>query len=914
MSLEQRPAALPSGVASIPSTSSAALRWVQFACDPLPFSEADAPGVLGGKGASLWLLNRAGLAVPPSFTLTTEACRHYHTHERQWPAGLWDEVRSALVRLEEMTGLSFGRGPIPMTLAVRSGAAQSMPGLLATYLHCGLTESLVRELDQDAWWAAFAESLRDHPALVGQDAEQRESHNGDARQYCERLMAAYGAGARCVFPNDPELLLHHAITAVFDSWEGPAARQFREASGWDHAAGTAVTIQAMFPSAVAGVAFSINPAQPLREEFVIEAVAGSGRSLVGGQTTPSRWYLNRTTHTIRECSMPPSLVSNESLAEFGRQGLLPLCEALPRIEAILQAPVDVEFGYAAGRLVFFQARPIVQSPAVHAREVIRLQEVARLRDWVKRGRTLWVRHNLAETLPAPTPLTWDLWRDFMSGRGGFGNLYRRLGYRPSSRVFREGFLELIAGRIYADPERLTEMLGAGYPLTFDPQVLRNDPQAINRPPTRLDLERLDPWFLWKWPWLLFGRIRSSRRQRGLADRAAAEFDTTVVPNLRAYVEQERQIDLSRLTIPQLVELFEKRRDRVFNELAPQTLLPGTLGAAAWGSLEQQLRAILGDAECQAVMNHWLQQIANPVAVRERELLAGKSQGGEGTQAFLREFGHRGPNEMDLSAPRWRECPDKVESAAAVIATLPAECVPLAMPVPTDDHLREVLERYGAGCLYRELAPLLRQALTLLPYREIGKHVWLQAYELLRTVVTELSQRLNLGDGVHLLTAAELSAATPISGLDELIAARRDQHRLCQQLHVPHVIDANGDLAEFGRPGTVTGTGRVFPATPLSAGTAAGRVHLWDGQQAGSELGTDAIIVASTIDPGSLPFLATAAALVVEQGGLLSHVALLARQFSIPTVMCPHITSHVRHGESIYVDADQGLLELRDRSA
>ncbi len=859
MSLEPRAPASASGIASATLRPDTPLRWIHFYCDPLPCAEAEAPLLLGCKGTSLWLLNRAGLAVPPSFTVTTEACRYYHQHQRQWPDGLWDEVLFGIRRLEGLTGQTFGRGPVPMTLAVRSGAAQSMPGMLATLLDVGLTVSSDRETAAD-----------------------------------------------------PDLQLRDAITAVFDSWETPAARRFREASDWDQASGTAVTIQTMFPSAVAGVAFSMNPEQPSRAEFVVEAVVGSGRSLVGGQSTPARWFVDRNTRSIRDCSMPATFGSNVSIAAFREHGLLPLCEALPRIEAALQGPVDVEFGFAESRLVFFQARSVVQSASVRNREHIRQQEIASLREWAKQGRTLWIRHNLSETLPSPTPLTWCLWRDFMCGRGGFGTLYRRLGYRPSTLANHDGCLELIAGRIYVDPLRLTDMLGSGYLFTFDPQTLRDDPQAINRPPTRFDLEHLDPWFLWKWPFLLFNMIRSNQRQRRLAKRAAVEFDTEVMPRLRDHVEQERRINLATLTIPQLAAAFERRRALAFDELAPQTLLPGTLGAAAWGALEQQLRPILGDTECRDVMNRWLRQIANPVAVREREMLIGISQGTESLAAFLHEFGHRGPNEMDLSAPRWRECPETLIAAASAMAAVHSH-IAETTDAPPAAHLRTTLESHGAGCLHRELLPLLKQALTLLPYREIGKHEWLRTYELLRNVITELSQRWGLTDELHFQSAAEFKLMVADYRFDIMIPPRRDTHRTCQQLHVPHFIDASGDLADFGRPPIVSGSGRVFPATALASGRAVGRVRLLDGNQDLSELGLDAVIVASTIEPGSLPFLVNAVALVVEQGGLLSHVALLARQFSIPSVMCPEITSHIRNGEAIQVDADRGVLELLDRT-
>ncbi|HET7322097.1 MAG TPA: PEP/pyruvate-binding domain-containing protein, partial [Longimicrobiaceae bacterium] len=113
--------------------------WVYF------FGAGQAEGgremkdLLGGKGANLAEMTRIGVPVPPGFTITTEACRHYLQHRRA-PEGLWDEVQQALARLEEATGKEFGGGTDPLLVSVRSGAAISMPGMMDTILNLGLND------------------------------------------------------------------------------------------------------------------------------------------------------------------------------------------------------------------------------------------------------------------------------------------------------------------------------------------------------------------------------------------------------------------------------------------------------------------------------------------------------------------------------------------------------------------------------------------------------------------------------------------------------------------------------------------------------------------------------------------------------------------------------------------------------
>ena len=114
--------------------------------DELP-AGVDAKVLLGGKGASLNQMYRAGLHVPPGFTISADCCRQYFEAGRRWPEGLEHEVRRHLARLEQQMSRTFGRGPRPLLVSVRSGAAVSMPGMMDTLLNCGLNPTLAAELN-----------------------------------------------------------------------------------------------------------------------------------------------------------------------------------------------------------------------------------------------------------------------------------------------------------------------------------------------------------------------------------------------------------------------------------------------------------------------------------------------------------------------------------------------------------------------------------------------------------------------------------------------------------------------------------------------------------------------------------------------------------------------------------------------
>jgi pyruvate,water dikinase len=139
------------------------------------------------------------------------------------------------------------------------------------------------------------------------------------------------------------------------------------------------------------------------------------------------------------------------------------------------APQDIEWAFHDGNLFLLQSRPITTHRETEAAEALARATRQRLREEMSAGRGPWVVHNLAETLPHPTALTWSVIRKFMSGLGGFGAMYRQAGFQPAPIIDREGFLELVAGRIYMDAARAPEMFCENFPFAYDLEKLVHDP-------------------------------------------------------------------------------------------------------------------------------------------------------------------------------------------------------------------------------------------------------------------------------------------------------------------------------------------------------------------------------------------------------------------------------------------------------
>jgi len=466
-------------------------KWVYYLGDPLADEVEDAAGLLGGKGAGLNEMSLAGLRVPPGFVISTECCEHFFGHGESWPTELEGQLRESLARLERDTGRAFGRGAGPLLVSVRSGAAVSMPGMMDTLLNCGLHPGLADEVADPAHfrrlYVQFIEMLARSVAGTGPKAFDSALGRPDGempQDAVERCIAVYEDSTGRAFPRDPWQALVECINAVFRSWRNERAVAYRRRHGIRGLKGTAVTVQAMFPSRVSGILFTQDPNNLDADHMIVEASYGLGEAVVSGDVTPDRYVVSRDHLACVETALGHKVdavraLGDESDHDPGRLSLTPervreLCRLALRVEEHFGRPMDIEWGWAGDGFALLQSRAIRGLDVAADVEMGRRAEIERLRVLAGGRRRVWVVHNLSETLAAPTPLTWDVTRRFMSGSGGFGLMYRDFGYRPSQRVCDDGFLELICGRIYADPERLAQLFWGDTPLTYDLDAILED--------------------------------------------------------------------------------------------------------------------------------------------------------------------------------------------------------------------------------------------------------------------------------------------------------------------------------------------------------------------------------------------------------------------------------------------------------
>ena len=289
-------------------------KWVYL------FSEGnkDMRNLLGGKGANLCEMANAGLPVPPGFTITTEACNAYNELGKKFPDGMWEQALEALKVVEKETGKKFGDPSNPLLVSVRSGARVSMPGMMDTVLNLGLNNETLEGLAKltgnrrfalDAYRRfiqmfsrivldikkepdPFEEILNEYKAKTagGQDTDlTAEMLEEIVQKFKEVVKKEKGID----FPTDPYEQLKLATMAVFDSWMGKRAVDYRNFHKLPHDWGTAVNVVTMVfgnmgDDSGTGVAFTRNPAtgeKVLYGEYLQNA---QGEDVVAGIRTPKK--------------------------------------------------------------------------------------------------------------------------------------------------------------------------------------------------------------------------------------------------------------------------------------------------------------------------------------------------------------------------------------------------------------------------------------------------------------------------------------------------------------------------------------------------------------------------------------------------------------------------------------------------
>ena len=811
--------------------------------DVVRLAEATDAAMVGGKAINLQKLIAAGFPVPDGFVITTHAYREALAAGRM-PGHIADAIRTAYRQLG---------APV---VAVRSSAtAEDLAG---------------------SSMAGQYETILD---VQGEDAVL------DAVQRCWASVAAERVGV------------------------------YLKERGIDRAqVAMAVVVQLLVRADVAGVLFTANPRTGARHELVIDASWGLGEAVVSGLVQPDTLTVDRATGAVLTCTVGDKRLAihagDHETREVPAARRAMCCLTALQVRELWKLGLlvlehfggaqDMEWAIEGDRLFLLQTRAITTLEDAEAYHELLTAVRAELRAASEAGRGPWVVHNLGETVPHPHPLTWSVLGRFMGGAGGFGRLYKRLGYVPSPRVERDGFLDLVGGRIYLDCARGPELFLDGYPFAYDIDLLRSDPDASQRPPT-LPVGGLGATF------------SAGRRLAGipttvaaLAGHADRDFRERDVPAFAAWIATERARDLGALDAAGWWACWQEREQRILDDFAPASLLPSVLAVWALDELRSFLGEHVWDAEPAELTNRLSVGGAEDCTARANQGLYELAHGSRTRAAWLDEHGHRALGEFDLAAPRWDECPERVDQLAAHLAKGAA---PHEAHQRRVSEARDLAERLGATLSSTARAEF-RRRLALVhrytPFREDAKGELMRGYRLLRDLARQAGRRLDIGDDVFLLTRDEVRDALAIGFAPLHLLDRRRLERAAQtRLTLPTVIGPD-DIAHVGELRVEAGADR-WSALAISPGIATGPARIVRSPLDAGDLGQGYLLVCTSTDPSWTPLFVNAAGVVLERGGTLSHGAVVAREMGVPAVVLPDACTRLIEGESIIVDGNRGAV-------
>jgi pyruvate,orthophosphate dikinase len=348
--------------------------------------ESKMKSLLGGKGANLAEMSSLGLPVPPGFTITTEVCDLYYKLGETYPEGLDAEIDVNIKKLEELTGKTFGTGPNPLLVSVRSGAAVSMPGMMDTVLNLGLNDEtlpVVIELtgNERFAWDAYRRFMQMFGDVVLGIEHHDFEHALDSvkesrgvkldtqldidglKQVVDAYKKVYEENGKS-FPQDAREQLQAAIDAVFGSWNNDRAIKYRQLNDIRGLLGTAVNVQTMVfgnmgDDSATGVAFTRDPSTGANEYFYGEyLINAQGEDVVAGIRTPQEITLqgsrewaesNGVSEDVRKSQYP-------SLEETMPEAFKELCDIREKLEQHYKDMQDLEFTIEQGTLYMLQTR------------------------------------------------------------------------------------------------------------------------------------------------------------------------------------------------------------------------------------------------------------------------------------------------------------------------------------------------------------------------------------------------------------------------------------------------------------------------------------------------------------------------------------------------------------------------------
>lgn len=879
-------------------------RWL------VPIDDALDEAQVGAKARNLALLRRGGHRVPDAVVIPDAAFQQFLAH-----AGLAESIAIACSKLD-------ARSPMGSACAADTIAALVRSAPLPDSLHAVLDEA----------WARLRSPLIVRSSAVGEDSA--------AASFAGQLDSIAHVTSRG--------LLHRALLDVWASrWSARVLAYQLSRGRW--LAGMGAVVQAQIDAAVSGVLFTRAPYRDA--EMILEYCAGGGDALVSGRENPGRIAIARdgsawslVAHAEQTVACEAQLLNDERIAELRRGAL--------EIERAFGGPQDIEWAIDTdGSLWFLQSRPITTG--------------SRTVDTAQGGTVRWSNANVNENFPEPiTPLLYSI------ASTGYYHYFRNLGrsFGISAKRLRrmEQPLRHIIGvhgaRMYYNLTSIHSVLRSAPfgELLADSFNLFVGAEATDAPPAAT---RWRSGFraLPQIPELLVVAAKTSWQYLFLT-RRVTRFERRV----STFAEGTHPHVLRGKNAQQLLDDFRgflEIRNHRWNDAA----LADAAAMVSYGLLKRLLASSIPDADQPALHNNLLKALPGLVSSvpavelwnlsrlvqRDAELsrlfaeassrevlktIAVDTRFAEFQTAFaayLEDWGFRGSGELMLTTPGLQETPDRVIDLVRQYMALRTDSPAAQLEHQASERVREtarvrmLLRRRPFAQLNVSIVLRWTQKAILLRERARLKQALL--YSRLRRILLSLGQRLvstarlRRADDIFFLTVEELDALVSGSAMfpdhaRQLVSLRRHAHQEVTAVAPPDSLSlapgayftALGDSGtrndaplDENEDGTLRGVGAC-------GGTTTARAAVVGDLSEASQISAGDVLVTRQTDPGWGPVFPLISALVIERGGMLSHGAIIAREFGIPSVVgVRHATSRIVHGHTIHVNGDRGIVRLME---
>jgi len=651
----------------------------------------------------------------------------------------------------------------------------------------------------------------------------------------------------------------------------------------------AVIVQQMIPAEYAGVCFTLDPTDSKQQWMMIEVHPGIGEKIVGGKVNPARYRVHRKTLKV-------NVESDEKQLLFDHEKIQLLAQICLKIERCFGAPQDVEWAFYQDQFYFVQSRPITTAATKPASS----------------SEQLWSNYFFGERFPQPvSPLGWSILKPLIE-KNAFHQPLQFLGF---NKLARSKITRCFHGRPYTRLD-VFQALHSFFPTDYVSQDKRNlfydEPVSWRQSIIKI-IKKILPILksmLSTTDWIPPVHLRNWQR--------FLYFYYVKIQSLN-------QVKLSILTDEQLW-LMNFQAEQLSDRLLKLHRWSITFAELIYHFVSYLTEKWLSQLDAEQTMIVLHRGLPGNKTVEMNVELWNLSRNDRfhpptgGWNRYIQKFGHRSTS-LDISVPTFAEQTDYLKGYIERFASLPADASPGAKQQQFERerkaHLEKLFQQFHGqtlGWLKKLLFKvLLNWSEQFILLRENQRDYWHQALAINRKIFLELGRRffesgwLEKSDHIFFLTRHEIKNTIFSKRFISKIKQRHRMHSEWQMAQPPALIDeTKSALADIRM------TGEKLAGIAASPGVATATARVLKSLDEMAKLQPGEILVVPTTDPGWTPLFGIIKGLVMEVGGVLSHGAIVAREFGIPAVTSVEwATVNIRNGAQITVDGNKGMVWIND---